>query len=118
MTVRSDAIAWFAKNKPSEACCPMRTSRFYKKQELWFLTFPMAFLNDDMPGHLIMLLQDDHNAHSFHGLKIPFAFLRENRTKFDVRAGGEKFDLHISGKKSKWMIDLRSQGIDFSKFII
>ena len=88
------------------------------ERELWFLTFPTAFLNDQIPEHLIVVLQTESAAHSFHTLKIPFEFLRENKLKFDVRAGGEKFDLHISARKSTWMTDLRSQGINFSNFRI
>jgi hypothetical protein len=118
MTIRREAIAWLAKNRPSETHWPMRSSKFYKEQELWFLTFPTAFLNDQKPGYLLILLEDENKANSFHALRIPFEFLRENRSKFDVRVGGEKFDLHISGRKSKWMVDLRSQGVDFRKFSI
>jgi hypothetical protein len=116
MTIRSDAVAWLAKNRPSEAHRPMRSSKFYKDRELWFLTFPTAFLSDQIPGHLILALQDESEPNSFHSLKIPFSFLRDNKSKFDIRTGGEQFDLHISAKKSHWMVDLRSKGIDFSSF--
>jgi hypothetical protein len=118
MTIRREANAWLAKNRPSETQWPMRSSKFYKEQELWFLTFPTAFLNDQIPGYLLVLLEDENKATSFHALRIPFEFLRENRSKFDVRVGGEKFDLHISARKPKWMVDLRSQGVDFRKFSI
>ncbi len=96
----------------------MRSSKFFGEQELWFLTFPTTFLNDQLPGHLLVLLQDQSTTHSFHALKIPFEFLRANKSKFDIRGSGEKFDLHISAKSSKWLIDTRSKGVDFSKFCL
>jgi hypothetical protein len=117
MTTRSSAKTWLAKNLPAEAACPMRSSKYYKESELWFLTFPSEFLIGSAPGHLIVMLQDESSPQAFHVLKIPFAFLRENRSRFDIRGGDDKFDLHISAKKSKWMVDLRSEGVDFSAFL-
>lgn len=118
MTTREKAIAWLAKNLPAESKAPMRSSRYYEKRELWFLTFPTEFLVNSRPGHLMVLLQHESLPQSFHILRIPFAFFRENKSKFDVRAGGDKFDLHISAKKSKWMVELRGKGVDFSTFLL
>lgn len=116
MTIRSDAIAWLAKNHPLETNRPIRSSKFYGEQELWFLTFPAAFLNDKIPDYLLVLLQHESTSNSFRALKIPFDFLRANKAKFDLRRSGDKFDLHVSARKSKWMTDMRSHGVDFSKF--
>jgi hypothetical protein len=118
MTIRRDAIAWLAENQPSETHWPIRSSKFYKEQQLWFLTLPTEFLNDRNLACLLLLLQDESKAKSFHVLKIPFEFLRDNKSKFDIRVGGEKFDIHISAQKSTWMVEMRGQGIDFSKFSI
>lgn len=116
MSTRSTAIAWLAKTYPTEIGNPIRVSKYYEEQNLWFLTFPASFLTDPLAGHLVILLQKAASTTSFHLLRVPFSFFRENKKKFDVRKEGNKFDLHISGRRSSWMNDLRSNELEFSQF--
>ncbi len=95
---------------------PMRVSKYYGEQELWFFTFPTSFLTDRCPGHLLMLLESEKSTTTFYLLKVPFAFLHENRTKFDIRKSGNQFDLHLSARKPSWLNDLRSNGVTFAQF--
>ncbi|HFQ79913.1 MAG TPA: hypothetical protein ENK33_00890 [Desulfobacterales bacterium] len=44
-------------------------------------------------------MQYENEPGQFHFLKVPFTFFRDNQIKFDIRATGQKFDLHISAKK-------------------
>ena len=96
----------------------MRASKYYAEQELWFFTLPTSLLIDTRPGHLVILLENEKTASAFHLLKVPFAFFRENRAKFDTRNEGDKFDMHISARRGSWMDDLRSKGVSFGQFCI
>ncbi len=116
MTVRQQAIEWIRSHNPSEASNPLRTSRFYPEKEIWFFTFPSAFFDDGKEGHLNILCQKQANTNDFYYLKVPFSFFRENHDKLNVRASGENFDLHISGKKRNWLVDERSDDVNFAVF--
>ena len=35
---------------------------------------------------------------------MPFLFFRDNKSRFDIRSSGEKFDLHISTKQRNWLV--------------
>lgn len=109
---------WLKKNTPQFLNCKTRVSKYYPDQELWFFTFPTSFFDELNQGDLIVLLQDRKSAEDFHLLKVPFQFFRENRTHFDIRADGSQFDLHISAKPAKWLVDIRSKGVDFNSFLL
>lgn len=116
MSMRSTALAWLAKNFPAEPKGQIRSSKYYEQDNVWFLTLPTSFLIDPTPGNLLVLLQHEGLPQEFHLLRIPFEFLRENKSKFDVRTGGELFDISISANKLRWMTDLRRKEINFSEF--
>ena len=118
MTTRATSKVWLAMHFPQETNAPLRTSKYYPEHELWFFTLPSTLLTGSGQGHLLFLLQKSEDPKSYHLLRVPLAFLRENRVKFDLRQAGDKFDLHISSKPSKWLVDLRSKGVDFGDFLV
>ncbi len=69
-----------------------------------------------MEGCLNILCQIQVNSYDFHYLKVPFSFFRDNRNKLNIRVSGEKFDLHISGKKKNWLVDERSYNVVLAQF--
>lgn len=113
MTTRATSKVWLAKHFPRETNAPLRTSKYYQQQELWFFTLPSTLFASSGQGHLLFLLQKSEDPNSYHLLRVPLTFLRENRAKFDLRQAGDKFDLHISSKTTKWLVDLRSKGVDW-----
>ena len=116
MTIRQQAILWLKKHHPSQILNPLRTSRFYPEREIWFFTFPSTFFDAKMEGHVNVMCETQDNDSNFIYLKVPFSFFMEHRGEFNVRANGEKFDLHISGKKKNWLVDERSDGVTFAEF--
>jgi len=90
--------------------------KYYPENDIWFLTFPASFFDSSKPGDLNILLQYKSEPDQFHFLRVPFSFFRDNQTKFDIRATGDKFDLHISAKKRNWLCCERSKGVGFSTF--
>lgn len=103
---------------PAEVVSPMRVSKYYSARELWFFTFPAEFLLNPHPGHLAIVLEHEKTPQAFHLLKVPFAYFRESKGKFDLRHEGDKFDLHLSARRSSWLRDLRSKGVEFSQFLV
>lgn len=39
-----------------------------------------------------------------------------HQERFDVRATGDLFDLHISGNNDNWLVDERSDNVTFAPF--
>jgi hypothetical protein len=116
MKIREKAQRYMATNYPDEVLHDYRVSKFHSDRELWFLTFPTSYFDDDRNGSLIILLQNEFNTDTFYCLKIPFSFFRENMGKFDIRTDGEKFDLHLSARRSNWLVCEKSSGVDFSEY--
>jgi hypothetical protein len=115
MSVRQHAIEWIRNHYPSQATNPLRSSRFYPEKEIWFFTFPSTYFDVGKEGCLNILCQMQANSKDFHYLKVPFSFFRENRNKLNIRATGDKFDLHISGKRKNWLVDERSDNVAFAE---
>lgn len=117
MTIRSTAKDWLRLHHPMESSHEVRSSKYYIDHELWFFTFPATFFGDKKSGYVNILLQDRIDPGEFHYLRVPFAFFRQNKSKFDVRSKGDKFDLHISAKAGSWLTDERSSpGVKFAEF--
>lgn len=113
---RQRAIEWIKKHHPTQAANRLRTSRYFPDKEIWFFTFPSDFFDPKNQGVLNILCEVTTGSNCFKFLKVPFSFFRENREKFNIRATGEKFDLHISAKKKNWLLDERSRGVSFAQF--
>lgn len=113
MSIRDLAKTWLSENHPGEVSNDMRASKYYPSKDIWFFTFPSTYFEAARSGHLNILLQHESDFRQFHYLKVPFSFFRENRQKFDIRASGNKFDLHISAKKRDWLVCERSNGVSF-----
>lgn len=116
MTIRAQARSWIISHHPEAASNKMRVSKYFPDREIWFFTFPTSYLNDSQTGNLNVMLQDERDMESFHFLKVPFSFFQENKEKLNVRSTGDKFDLHISGKKRNWLECERSSGVNFKQF--
>jgi hypothetical protein len=104
------------KNYPNELNSILRASKYYPEQGIWWFTFPTSYFDKKESGHIDILLQFEKEPDQFHYLKVPFDFLRNNQTKFDIRSSGGKFDLRISAKQGNWLIDERSEGVGFNEF--
>jgi hypothetical protein len=115
-TMRQQAAKWIKTHHPLKATNLLRSSRFYPEKEIWFFTFPSTFFGAGMEGYLNILCETETDSNDFHYLKVPFSFFRENRDKFNIRATGESFDLHISGKRKNWLLDERSDNLSFAVF--
>lgn len=121
MSIREIAKAWMRKNYPNELSSIMkreqtlRASKYYPGQGIWWFTFSTSYFEKNI-GHIDILLQFEKEPDQFHYLKVPFDFLRNNKTKFDKRSSGDKFDLRISAKQCNWLIDERSKGVGFNQF--
>ena len=116
MSTRELAKKWLKKNHPADINNTLRASKYYPEKDIWFFTFPCSYFDPGKAGNLNILLQDEHNPEQFRFLKVPFSFFRDNRDKFDIRASGDKFDLHISAKRRNWLVCERSKNISFSKY--
>lgn len=114
--LRKIAAEWMRSNHPSEPLEPLRASKYYPQQDIWFFTFPSSYFDTDKYQFLNILLQFKDDINQFYYLKVPFSFFKLNKNKFDVRNTGKKFDLHISAKRHNWLVDERSQGVDFHEF--
>jgi len=110
------AKAWLELNHPSVASGTIRASKYHSDQELWFFTLPTTYFDPERSGDLNILLQLEHNLDKFHYLKVPFSFFARNREKFDIRSSGNQFDLHISSKKSSWLVCERSKNVSFNSY--
>lgn len=116
MTVRDAARRWMMEHCKGEHVGDMRSSRFYPDRGLWFFTFPSSFMDADRPGYVNLLLQNTSSPVAFHLLRVPYAFFFDNKSRFDLRADGDKFDLHLSAKRTSWLVDERSKGVAFAAF--
>ena len=116
MTIRKYAKQWLEVNHPSDVSNTLRASKHYPEKDIWFFTFPASYFDPARAGNLNVLLQFKDDPSQFHFLKVPFSFFTDNQSRFDVRAKGDKFDLHISAKQKNWLICERSSGISFCEF--
>jgi hypothetical protein len=116
MSIRERAKQWLKLNCPSDISNKLRVSNYYPEKDIWFFTFPASYFDSEMHGFLNIMLQYEGNPEQFYFLKVPFSYFRENQSGFDIRATGEKFDLHISAKKRNWLVCERSNNIGFSQF--
>ena len=116
MSTKELAKDWLQVNCPEAEGNTLRVSKYYPANDIWFLTFSVAYFDISRVGYLNIMLQHEHDKSKFYFLKVPFSFFRDNREKFDIRTTGEKFDLHISAKKHNWLNCKRSDGVSFSTF--
>lgn len=107
---------WLELNHPSDSSNKLRTSKYYSKEDHWFFTLSTFFLDAEITGNLNILLQYKDNPQQFYFLKIPFSFFRDNKSRFDVRTSGDKFDLHLSAKQENWLVCKRSNEVCFREF--
>jgi len=114
MSIRKYAMTWMREYHPNELGNELRASKYHLK-DIWFFTCPTSYFDKNNTGHINFLLQFEIEPELFHYLKVPFEFLRNNQTNFAVRSCGDKFDLHISAKQHKWLIDER-KGVGFHEF--
>ena len=116
MNIRKQAKRWLKRNHPSDFSNTLRASKYYSTKDIWFFTFPATYFDSAKHGNLNIMLQYENDPEQFHFLKVPFSYFRDNQPDFDVRATGDKFDLHISAKKRNWLVCERSNNIGFSKY--
>lgn len=116
MNTKDYAKRWMELNVPDKATEPLRASKYYSSQDIWFFTFPSSYFSPEKAGSLNILLQHENDKCKFYYLTVPFEFFRKNKQKFDIRPDGDKFDLHISAKKKNWLICERSNGVNFSEY--
>jgi hypothetical protein len=116
MKTKDYAEEWLEQHNCSVNSKSIRVSKYYPGKNIWFLTLPASFFDFGKKGELNILLQNENTKEQFHYLKVPFSFFMKNKQKFDVRASGEQFDLHISAKVHNWMVCERSDGINFREF--
>lgn len=116
MSVRERAKKWLKQNHPADFSNELRASKYYSEKDIWFFTFPASYSESGKTGNLNILLQFEKEPDQFHFLKVPFSFFKDNQERFDIRATGDKFDLHISAKKRNWLSCERSNGLSFSKY--
>jgi hypothetical protein len=117
-TTKNQALIWLNKNHPMDLGNILHASKFHPDQEIWFFTLPTTYFNQNNVGNINILCENQTKGNEFYFLKVPFSFFRENQEKFAIRKKGAKFDLHISAKKRNWMIDERSNIINFSRFVV
>lgn len=115
MSTRLLAQSWLQKNHPSEIFNTMSASRHHSARDLWFFTFPSSYFDNRREGALIVLCQSPLDCAQFYCLKVPFQFFLQQKSRFDIRVTGDKFDLHLSAKRHNWLVDERS-GIAFADF--
>jgi len=118
MNIRTDALKWLKRNFPTALASEIRSSKHYVEGELWFLTLPTEFITGKRSGALELVLQQPKSSDDFLLLRIPYTFLAERASEFDIRADGQSFDLHISSKPSSWLRDLRGRGTSFASFVV
>ncbi|NOX67379.1 MAG: hypothetical protein GXO85_16660 [Chlorobi bacterium] len=116
MSIIELANAWLRNNYPSDISNSLRVSKYHSPQDLWFFTLPTSYFDSEKKGNLNILLQYENDHDQFHFLKVPFSFLRTNRNKLDIRSTGDQFDIHISAKKSSWLVCTRSDNVSFSEY--
>ena len=125
MSVRQAASQWIKDHYPNQQlkqCYKgssqglLRTSKYFKELEEWFITGRVDYFDEGREGELLFLLQHENDIGQFHYLRIPFSFFKDNQRKFEVRADGIQFDLHISALKGSWFEVKRSHGISFRSF--
>ena len=116
MNIREQAKMWMRSNFPGIANNTFRVSKYYSDQNIWFFTFPTSYFDSEKSGDLNILLQRELGKNQFHLLKVPFAYFKANKHRFDIRSTGDKFDLHISAKQRNWLICERSNGVSFQDY--
>ena len=116
MMTKERGRMWLRKNHPQESTSTLRVSKYFPEKEIWFFTFPTSYFESSKTGHINILCESQPNSCDFKYLKVPYAFIRENQNKFNIRESGEKFDLHISAKRRNWLIDERSKNVSFKQF--
>ena len=120
MNIRQTAEHYLRDNHPELISreIEMRASKYHENEDLWFFTFPIDYFDLKWKDAVLaMLLQQKIDKSRFHVLKVPFSFFREQEHKFSIRRPRTKFDLHISAKKYKWLVDDRSKGkVSFKDF--
>jgi hypothetical protein len=103
MTPKEAAKVWMKQNHPDQPLNKLRVSKYYPEKRLWFFTFPSSYFEQSAKEKNIVILLQDIDTTGFIYLKVPFSFFHSNQDKFDVRCGGDKFDLHISAKTKNWL---------------
>lgn len=116
MSIREQAKSWLKQNHSTDVSSTLRVSKYYPERDIWFFTFPVTYFDSGKPGNLNILLQHEGYLDQFYFLKVPFSFFRDNQMKFDIRATGDKFDLHISAKRGNWLSCERSKGVSFREY--
>ena len=114
ITTRKQAKRFMKDNYPYEVG-NFRVSKYYPG-DLWWFTFSVKYFEESKQGTLNILLRQKNSIESFHFLKVPFLFFRQNKHRFDVRKNENEFDLRISAKPNSWLICKRSQGISFRQY--
>src|SRR5512139_2034 len=113
MSIRGEALAWLAKAiGPAKGL--VYTSRYHGSEEswtgagAWWHEFSVLESLPAGEGFLYLLCQKPGTAASFYCLKVPLAFLREQRHGLQATPRG--YRLHLSAQASNRFQDERGHG--------
>ncbi|GGO80970.1 hypothetical protein GCM10011348_18890 [Marinobacterium nitratireducens] len=113
---RNLALNWLKKNYPEDRHDYIKSSKYFYDCDIWYFTCPISYLDGDKGRTIAFLLQNKDKAEDFHYIRVPRAYLIENKDKLDIRQNGQKFDLRISGKSINWFMCERSKNLCFRQF--
>ena len=111
MSTRQLARKWLEENHPGVKGS-FRASKYNPETDIWWFTFTVNYFDSSKKGNLLILLQHKDGV-GFTLLEVPYSYLRDQRSRFDVRSSRGEFDLHISAKKRNWLECERSKGVFF-----
>jgi hypothetical protein len=122
MTIRQKAKEWLARaGKLADE--PFRVSKFYtpehswKHVDSWWFEFEETLVENSPEEFLHLLCETGPDSDKFYRLKIPFIFLKENKTHLGYRHDNKKYSLILSAEDKSMFRELRGDGqIEFAQF--
>lgn len=123
MSIRSEASQWF-KSRYGQVTEPVYSSKCYKPEEswtrtpVWFFNIPVRHIKEGNGTYIHLVCQSAPNEHSFHYLKVPAAYFRDQFSKLGFTTP-EIINLHLSAELPNMFEDERGKGkVSFSRFLM
>lgn len=119
--IRQRAEKWLKREEKS-INKSFRASKFYGPEKkgwknVWWFEFEEKFVENSNEKFLHLLCQTDPNSDNFYHLKIPFEFLKSNKSHLGYRDKERRYSLILSAESKDIFRELRGNGkIDFAKF--
>jgi hypothetical protein len=123
MTIRQKAKKWLEKEGKSINDSFLKVSKFYipeqswKRVDSWWFEFDETFVENSPKEFLHLLCETTTDSDKFYHLKVPFTFLKENKSRLGFRYDNNKYSLIMSAESKDMFRELRGDGkIDFAGF--